>query len=772
MDARRKGRLWATFLYLSVWAAGLVAPVSARAVPPENSRPNVLVILTDDQRADLMSVMPQTVQLFDEQGVTYSNAFANTPLCCPARASIFTGRFAHNHRVTANGLPAGFDHSVTIQRYLQEAGYRTGIVGKFFNQWDVSDNPPFFDRWAVTNELPTYNVDGAVVSVDEYATDYMANTAEQLIRDFEAQASTPWFLHVAPTAPHLPVSVAPEYQSVPVEPWQPAPSISKPPDPQITDGTRRMLMSVDDLVAQLFQTLEELGEADNTLAFFVSDNGFMWYEHNLWAKNKPYTESIEVPFLARWPGHLPAGQVEEDPVALVDMAPTILDAADHAPTSPMDGGSLLATSARTDMLTEAWRSTGTLAWASLRTTGYQYIEQFQSDGQTVKAREFYDLDEDPWQLVNLLAGRKGVGRPDVAALHARLSQAMSCSGNTECTSSLTSTSIEVHDATASEGAGQVAFDVSLSPAAQEDVQVPYAISEGTALSPADHAGGSGTLVISAGETSGQVSVPVVQDTLDEPDETLVIQLSSAVNGTVIQGAGTGTITDDDLPPAMVVSDASAGEADPGMTFGVTLSASSGKAITAQYSTGGGMATPGEDYAQTSGTLQIRAGQTSTTITVPLLADAVDEPDETFLVTLSGPSEASLADGEAAGTILDDDETPPPPTSPSITISDSWAGEGEPTMTFNVTLSGASSTQVSVAYATANGTGLAGKDYKRVLGTLKIPAGHTAGTITVPLLNDAVHEPDETFTLVLTDPKGATLADGEATGTILDDDPTP
>ena len=112
--------------------------------------PNVLVIVTDDQRINTMHQMPQTRELFAGGGTTFPHAFVTTPLCCPSRASIFTGEYAHNHGVTVNpiGRPV-LDHKVTIQHALLGDGYETAIVGKFLNSWDLSQAPPFFDHYAI-----------------------------------------------------------------------------------------------------------------------------------------------------------------------------------------------------------------------------------------------------------------------------------------------------------------------------------------------------------------------------------------------------------------------------------------------------------------------------------------------------------------------------------------------------------------------------------------------------------------------------------------------
>jgi hypothetical protein len=111
---------------------------------PEEQRPNILIIMTDDQRNDLTG-MPQTRKAFRQQGREFLNSFAATPNCCPSRASVFSGRYSHNHGVRNNRLAFKLDHSTTIQRYLDDEGYRTSIFGKFLNEWDVHDDPPFFD---------------------------------------------------------------------------------------------------------------------------------------------------------------------------------------------------------------------------------------------------------------------------------------------------------------------------------------------------------------------------------------------------------------------------------------------------------------------------------------------------------------------------------------------------------------------------------------------------------------------------------------------------
>jgi arylsulfatase A-like enzyme len=421
------------------------------------SRPNVLIVLTDDQRIGTMDVMPSTLRRFADQGTTFEHAFATTPLCCPSRASIFSGRYAHNHTVQSNqpGAERDFDQSATIQTYLHDAGYRTAIFGKYFNAWDLSEDPPSFDRWAI--ESPngytgyyggTWNVDGTLHTIDTYSTDYIADRGVRFIRSGEAHDDQPWFLELATYASHMPAYPAARYRNAPVPPLQLDPSMrerdlrDKPPYVQgrrrerveTILGTRtsqlRTLMSVDDLVRRVFQTLKANGETRETLAFFMGDNGMLWGAHGISGKQTPYTPSIRLPMFARWPGHIDAGAVDHRFVANIDVAPTVLAAAAIQPSGTMDGRSLLDRWTRPGLLLEYWRlkhPPDVPTWASIRTRTFQYIEYYADNG-SVTFREYYDLAKDPWQLTNLLRDGKPGNDPDLGPLEAELAAARTCVG--------------------------------------------------------------------------------------------------------------------------------------------------------------------------------------------------------------------------------------------------------------------------------------------------------------------------------------------------------
>jgi hypothetical protein len=229
-------------------------------------------------------------------------------------------------------------------------------------------------------------------------------------------------------------------------------------------------------------------------------------------------------------------------------------------------------------------------------------------------------------------------------------------------------------------------------------------------------------------------------------------------------------------PTLSIDDASVAESDAGTTtatFTVTLSAAASSAVTVAYATANGTATAGGDYTAASGTLTFAAGETSKTINVSVAGDTTVEPNETFTVTLSAPSGAALADASGQGTITNDDSAPPPPL-PTMSIADASVTEGNATTmaSFTVTLSAAAATAVTVNYATADGTATAGGDYTASSGTLTFAAGEASKIIDVSITGDTTVEPSETFTVTLSSPVGATLADASAQGTIANDDVAP
>ncbi len=329
------------------------------------------------------------------------------------------------------------------------------------------------------------------------------------------------------------------------------------------------------------------------------------------------------------------------------------------------------------------------------------------------------------------------------------------------------------------GTTQARFTVALSSSSGRAVSVMWATGDATATGGVDFTASSDqTLSFDPGDVSEVVSVPVNGDVLDEDEETFTVTLSQPTNATLGPvPRGTGSIVDDDDLPTLSISDASGsegGQAD----FTVSLSPASGRVVTVSATTVGGTATPGPDYTGTSGDVRFDPGQTSKTFTVPLKTDMLDEPDETFQVTLSGAQSALIGRATGTGTIVD--TNPGPELSITVNEVDGHVEGDLPagtTMNFTVVLSGTPGQLVTVNYEAVDGTAKAGQDYTVAPGTLtflpNVPNQQRAIPVTVT--GDDFAELNETFTVRLTNPSaGANLASGqgEATGTIIDDDGVP
>jgi CSLREA domain-containing protein len=339
-------------------------------------------------------------------------------------------------------------------------------------------------------------------------------------------------------------------------------------------------------------------------------------------------------------------------------------------------------------------------------------------------------------------------------------------------------SISITDATLAEGNSGTAnatFTVTLSVATTNAVAVQYATANGSANAGSDYAAASGTVHFAAGVTSQTVTVAVAGDTSVEPDETFAVDLSNPANATIGDGHGAGLIVNDDSPavvPSISIDDATLPEGNSGTTsatFEVTLSVPTTNTVTVNYATANGSATAGSDYAATGGTVVFAPGVTSRNITIAIAGDLSVEPDETFTVVLSSPANATLADDQAAGLIVNDDSSA---SVPAIAIHDTSVDEGDSgtaTATFNVTLTSSTTNTVTVDYATANGTAAAGSDYAAAGGTLVFAPGVTSRTISVAVAGDNAPEGSETFTVQLSNPVNATFADSQGVGTIDDDD---
>jgi arylsulfatase A-like enzyme len=431
----------------------LLAPGQVAAAPKQkNVKPNLLVIITDDQRADgTLEVMPQVRRRLGRQGVTFLDAHVTTPKCCPARASFFTGRYVHNHGVISNSRASDLPHDQTVHYLLQKRGYRTAIFGKFLNSWPVEINPPYFDEWAISNsglEKAFWNIDGRFRDKRRYTTDLIADRAVRFIRNADRRDDDqPWMAWVTPHAPHWPSTPAPRHRHRRLPYFGPTPAMQetdwtdKPgflENARNNEGTlvtvrddgRRSLMAVDEMVGRLLDEIKERREVDNTLVVFTSDNGFMFGEHGgVVGKDLPYPTSTRVPLVARWPRHFRRGRTNRKYVTNIDVATTMLEAA--RVRRETDGRSLLASGRRPALFVESrgsYNEDGARALPAFRsvlTPAYRYAEYYRNGSYELIFREYYDHTVDPWELDNVAPS---VDPARIAELSATLEQYGTCRG--------------------------------------------------------------------------------------------------------------------------------------------------------------------------------------------------------------------------------------------------------------------------------------------------------------------------------------------------------
>ena len=445
-------RIWSTYL-AGTYTLSVVETLQDLA--PPLGRPNIIVVNTDDQRTDTMAYLPKVRQWMEQGGTYFPNAYVSTPSCCPSRATLMSGQYVHNNRQYQH-LATGFDLNLTTQRFLKDAGYFTGHSGKFLHWLPLTTRAPYWDRWMYFKggyyDVPMM-IDSSYVKQQSNTTVVSFDRAINYIQDFNTRKDAqPFYLHVAPIAPHSPTTAEPKYATANV------PAMVNTPDqfetdrsdkpPHVRDrstslstsmSTRaaqiRTLYTVDDSFDKMMLALQAAGELDNTLVIFTSDNGYLWSEHGLKSKFRPYPPSVKVPFYLRWPGKVAAGAVDQRFVTHVDVAPTLLAAAQTTQNlSTFDGYDILGAHSRQRAYTEYYYDTGNNngipTWASITTPTYQYVEYYGlSNAMTqVSFREYYDMVNDPYQLVNLYNDGNPTNDPNTATLSAALASAKTCVG--------------------------------------------------------------------------------------------------------------------------------------------------------------------------------------------------------------------------------------------------------------------------------------------------------------------------------------------------------
>lgn len=445
----RRGRRLAAVLAVSLAVAAGLAVRAGRAEDPP-TRPNVLMVVLDDARPEAMAAMPATMAWM-RGGTAYPQTVAATPSCGPSRATLLSGRYAHNHGVRHQDDIGAYDHTRTLQQTLHDAGYGTAAVGKFTNNWRLEQTPPGFDHSALLGGGYTdarFVVDGRQQRAP-YSTTFIGEQVNRYLDGFEQDDAKPWFVYASFTAPHAPYTPQPQYAAREF-PWQANPAVGEPDRADkpayvrrhhvdaaegdvVRLGQLRTLLSVDDALTAVKANLARHGELDDTLVVFVSDNGKHWGEQGLDEKFMPYAASYRVPLHLWWPGRIKAG-TDDRLASTVDVTPTVLAAAGITAGYVMDGRDLRGKQRRTSTLLEYWQDShngGFPTWASRYVPGKrQYTQYFDAAGTVPGAREFYDLKTDPWQLVNLLGDTDPGNDPDVTADAATVETWRTCAGPT------------------------------------------------------------------------------------------------------------------------------------------------------------------------------------------------------------------------------------------------------------------------------------------------------------------------------------------------------
>jgi N-acetylglucosamine-6-sulfatase len=437
-------------LHIFALMATLLGAVGAAA-----QQPNIVFILTDDQRYDEVGFLNPVLQTpnmdaLAADGVHFANAFVTTALCSPSRASILTGQMMHNHGVVDNNrpLPAGLE---LFPERLQAAGYQTAFIGKWHMGGEVSEPRPEFDYWASFPGQGTYypqnafggvtmlNVNGKQVAQKGYITDELTDYLIEFLDNRDP--NKPFFAYLSHKAVHAMFEPAQRHQNqysqveiklgkapaleadVPLwvrnqrNSWHGSefPYHSELPLQEFKRHYHRTLSAVDDSVGRVRAWLKANGLADNTVVLLMGDNGFMFGEHGLIDKRNAYEESMRVPLLVAAPGRFKAGQVVEQMVANIDIAPTLLSLAGADVPTHYDGMSFadLAAPAEKQIDTHNiphWRDTLTYEYYwefnypqtptvfALRTDRYKYI-QYHGVWDT---EELFDLQSDPGEQINLI----------------------------------------------------------------------------------------------------------------------------------------------------------------------------------------------------------------------------------------------------------------------------------------------------------------------------------------------------------------------------------
>ena len=416
-------------------------------------KPNIIFILSDDHRFDFMGFTKKVPWLktpamdrLATEGMHFSNTFVTTSLCSPSRASILTGMYTHTHTIVDNNAPEP-EGLVYFSQYLQQAGYRTSFFGKW-HMGDNNDNPrPGFDHWESFKGQGEYysntlNINGEHIKYgkDSYISELLTDHAIDWMD--KKESDKPFFVYLSHKAVHAMFEPSPKYDGRYADEKIPYPesfnitkddTYKKNRIPEWVKEQRyswhgvdymyhgklefepfykrycETLMGIDDSIATILDYLDKNNMAENTVVIYMSDNGFSFGERGLIDKRHAYEESIKVPLIIRWPGVISQHTTAPQMIQNIDIAPTLIDIAGLNAPSNMQGRSFLPL-LKGDKV-DNWRDKifyeyyweydfpMTPTVFAVRTSRYKYIRYFG----IWDTNEFYDLQEDPGEIHNLIA---------------------------------------------------------------------------------------------------------------------------------------------------------------------------------------------------------------------------------------------------------------------------------------------------------------------------------------------------------------------------------
>lgn len=430
---------------------------------PSTDKPNVVLILTDDQDTRSLDYMPRVKAQLIDRGTTFDNGFVTDPLCCPSRASILRGQYVHNHKIRGNTAPDAHDRfrdlgleDSTVATWLHEGGYRTALIGKYMNAYNQSYIPPGWDYWFAAygyGKDRKYNDNETLVDFPDESpsTDVLADKVLAYLENTEGDPK-PFFLYLATHDPHWPTTPSARYDGTFAdEPLPRPPSFNekdasdKPKwvrhspllsDAQVaslrTHHRKRLesLQAVDEMVGKLVDTLAAQGTLDNTYIFYTSDNGYHQGLHRLPSgKTTAYEEDIRVPYIVRGP-RVPPGRTLDHLVLNNDLAPTLAELGGVSAPSFVDGRSLAPLLVSSPPAPSDWRHSFLVEnyfsehkapdYRAVRTKEHVFVRYASGE------RELYDLRQDPYQLASQHAS---AGSTLLAELNSQLDALKDCASD-------------------------------------------------------------------------------------------------------------------------------------------------------------------------------------------------------------------------------------------------------------------------------------------------------------------------------------------------------